>query len=119
MVQSTLEKAFLSESSVFSSCACVEVSALAVFVASAEEAQPMLAALRTLPWDARHAVLQALSHVLPRLWMRCVLEMGPDEVLFSSMVSPSVDDSSSPIPLPDIAATPRRHRLRCKTSASS
>ena len=84
-------------------------------MASVAEAFSMVAALRALPWDARIAVLQCLRTCELRLWLRLVTELGPDEISFSAMVVPSVDDVPDPIPLPDRSCPRPRHRLRCKT----
>ena len=84
-------------------------------MASVAEASSMVAALRALPWDARLAVLQCLRTSELRLWLRLVIELGPDEIAFSAMVVPTVEDVRAPIPLPDRVSTRPRYRLRRKT----
>ena len=85
-------------------------------VASRAAAESMLRALRELPWDARAAVLACLRTAELPLWLRCVVELGDDEVVFSGMAVPAVEDLTGPIALPDVHGSPqRRRRLRCKT----
>ena len=85
-------------------------------VASRAAAESMLRALRELPWDARAAVLACLRTADVPLWLRCVLELGPDEVVFSGMAVLVVEDLNGPIALPDVhGPPPRRRRFRCKT----
>ena len=76
----------------------------------------MLLALRRLPWDARAAVLACLRDWETALWLRCVAELGPDEVSFSGMVVLTVEDFDGAIPLLDAPGRAlRRRRLRRKT----
>ena len=101
------------------SAACFAVFAFGMAtsqVASAAEVSSMVAALRALPWDARAAVLQCLRSAELRVWLRIVAIMGPDEILFSALAVPAVEDVPGAIPLPgSTSPLSVRRRLRCKT----
>ena len=77
------------------------MSGVGLEVASACEAQFMLAALRRLSWTARRQVLETLRTADTRLWRRCCVELSPDEILFSGLVLAEVEDHHMAIPLPD------------------
>ena len=88
-------------------------------VASKESAEALLVGLRSVTWPVRNALLFALEAADSRLWMRCVMELTQDEVYFSALVCPSVDDSDGAIALPDrfTSAPAKRRRLRYKQAA--
>ena len=72
-----------------------------------------------MTWTTRHAVLRTLRDVDLDLWVRCVAELGPDEVLLSYCAVAHVEDLSSAgaIPLPNRTSEQHhpedpRHRLR-------
>ena len=85
------------------------MSGVDIEVASAFEARFMLAALRRLSWTARGHVMETLRMADTRLWLRCCVELGPDEILFSGLAVAEVEDHEMAIPLPD---TPRPVRRR-------
>ena len=84
-------------------------------VASLDEIQPMLLALRSVTWPVRAQLLLTLLEADLRLWLRCVTELGPDEVLFSGMVVSDAADVVTAIPLTDGSRALPRFRLRVKT----
>ena len=61
-------------------------------VPGAPAAAPVLSVLRSMTWTARAAVLHALREADLSLWVRCVSELGPDEVLFSASAILHVED---------------------------
>ena len=84
-------------------------------VATSADAASMVAALRRMTWGARAAVLACLRDVDLPLWVRCVADLGPDEVSFSAMTVLTVEDFDRPIPLLDALSRPVRLHLRRKT----
>ena len=75
--------------------------AAATDVSFEAQAAPMVAALRSLSWPVRQTVLDALKAADTGLWVRCMVSLGPDEILWSGVVIEEVGDFAGAIPLPD------------------